>query len=423
MKIFPTVDWAHSTNIYEVNIRQYSYEGTFNAFANSLPRLKDMGVETLWLMPVQPIGKLKRKGTLGSYYSISDYTAVNPEFGTEEDLRHLINKAHSLGFKLIIDWVANHTSWDHVWTQTNPGFFSKDEHGGFRSPYPEWEDVIHLNYDNHDLWRSMINDMAYWVKEFDVDGFRCDMAHLVRLEFWEEARRQLDAIKPLFWLAETEDIIYHRVFDASYTWEWMHKTEDYFKGHCNIENLFQQLVRYNTDFPAEAIRMYFTSNHDENSHTGTEMDKFGEAYKALGVFGCTWNGIPMLYSGQEIPNTKRLQFFDKDPIDWGQDCSLHFFYQQLLRLHSSHPALKAADDEVSTFKLYSDGEEVFSFLRKRGDRHVVIALNLSSTPRDISIYSDHINGSYQELFTTNVMSLSAQFNLSLAPFGFKVYYK
>ena len=277
---FATVDWAHNTNIYEVNLRQYTEEGTFTAFAKHLPRLKDMGVHTLWLMPIQPIGQLNRKGILGSYYSISDYTTVNPEYGTVDDFKLLVEYAHELGFKLIIDWVANHTSWDHVWTKTNPEFFTKDEQGNFRPPYPDWADVIDLNFDNRDLWTAMIDDMKFWITHFDIDGFRCDMAHLVPLDFWKEARTTLDKEKKLFWLAETEEPGYHEAFDASYTWEFLHKMEAYWKRETNIVGLDYVLNKYKSDFPASAMRLFFTSNHDENSHSGSEYKRMGDAAKA-----------------------------------------------------------------------------------------------------------------------------------------------
>ncbi len=331
--LFTPVSWAYSTNIYEINTRQYTQEGTFNAFAKELLRLKDMGVKTLWFMPIHPIGIKNRKGTLGSFYSISNYTAVNPEFGSLNDFKSLVKKAHDLDFKVIIDWVANHTAWDNVWTETNPDFYYKNEWGNFRPPYPDWEDVIHLNYGNKELWMAMINAMKFWIDECNVDGFRCDMAHLVPLEFWKEARVQLDAVKPLFWLAETEEISYHNVFDASYTWEFLHKMEEFRRLETNIPGLESILYKYNTMFPANAMRVYFTSNHDENSHSGSEYDRMGEFAKAFAVLCATWNGIPLIYSGQELPNKKRLKFFDRDPIEWTGNYKLHDFYKTLLEFH------------------------------------------------------------------------------------------
>ena len=310
-------DWKHSTNIYEVNVRQYTQEGTFNAFAGALPRLKDMGVETLWFMPVTPIAKEKMKGTLGSYYACSDYTAINPEFGTLADFRDLVNQAHLMGFKVIIDWVANHTGWDHVWTKTHPDFYLKDDTTGTFQTASGMEDIIELDYRNPALRKAMIDAMKFWVNQTDIDGFRCDLASWVVLDFWEEARPQLDAVKPLFWLGEYDELEnpeYGRVFDASYCWKWMHKTEDFFKKKQPVSELYDLLLQYNA-IGDGSMRAWFTSNHDENSWNGTEYEKYGGLAKPLAVFSCTWNGIPLLYSGQEIPlQSKRLKFFDRDPI-------------------------------------------------------------------------------------------------------------
>ncbi|HEX3166604.1 MAG TPA: alpha-amylase family glycosyl hydrolase, partial [Chitinophagaceae bacterium] len=376
---FTPVAWTHHTNIYEVNIRQYSDAGTLNAFAEHLPRLKDMGVETLWLMPLQPIGKLHRKGILGSYYSISDYISLNPEYGLLDDFKLLVEEAHRYNMKVIIDWVANHTSWDHVWTQTHPDFFSKNEYGDFRPPYPDWADVIHLNYENKELWLEMVNAMKFWVKNFDIDGFRCDMAHLVPLDFWEYARTELDNEKKLFWLAETEEPNYHEVFDASYTWKFLHTMESYWERETNIDGLDAVLRRYESAFPKSAIRMFFTSNHDENSHSGSEYERMGHAAKAFAVLCATWNGVPLIYSGQELPNSQRLKFFEKDPIQWTGNFGLHNFYKTLLELHRDHPALHAADENVRTYRIpTSEDEKIFSFLRKIEEREVLVILNLSA---------------------------------------------
>ncbi len=197
--LFKTVDWANDSNIYEVNTRQYTIEGTFDAFAQHLPRLKDMGVDILWFMPITPISLEKRQGTLGSYYAVDDYTAVNREFGTMDDFKALVAKAHALGMKVIIDWVANHTGWGSAWSKQYPQWFKKDAAGNFTEAHG-WIDVIDLDYTNTDMRKAMIASMQHWVASCDIDGFRCDMAHLVPLDFWKEAREQCDALKPLYWL-------------------------------------------------------------------------------------------------------------------------------------------------------------------------------------------------------------------------------
>jgi glycosidase len=406
---FHPPDWAHHTNIYEVNVRQYTPEGTLKTFAAHLPRLKDMGVETLWFMPLQPIGIRNRKGTLGSYYSISDYISLNPEYGDFDDLRSLVDAAHDHKMRVIIDWVANHTSWDHVWTLTRPDFFSKDEHGNFRPPYPDWEDVIHLNYDNKELWLAMVDDMKFWIDNFDIDGYRCDMAHLVPLDFWKYARTVLDKEKKLFWLAETEDVNYHEAFDASYTWEFLHKMEAYWKKGTDMNGLLDVLKRYDSSFPKNALRMFFTSNHDENSHSGSEYERMGQAAKAFAVLCTTWNGIPLIYSGQELPNTQRLKFFDKDPIQWTGNFGLHNFYKILLDLHTYHPALSAGDDKVTTFLIStSESEKVFAYLRKAGEREVLVILNLSGDELNFRFSDEKISGNYKNVFTNEYEDLTGE---------------
>lgn len=419
------VSWAAATNIYEVNIRQYTPEGTFNAFTKELPRLKDMGVQTLWFMPIQPVGVKNRKGTLGSYYSISSYTAINPEFGTLEDFKGMVRLAHEMGFKVIIDWVANHTSWDHVWTTSHPEFYTKDSSGGFMPPYPDWADVIDLNFNNHDLWTAMINDMKFWVNETGIDGFRCDMAHLVPLEFWKQARMELDELKPLFWLAETEEANYHEVFDASYTWEFLHQMEAFWRKETDINGLKSVLHKYHSDFPPNAIRMYFTSNHDENSHSGSEYERMGKAAKAFAVFTSTWNGIPLVYSGQELPNTKRLLFFEKDSIEWTGKNELHDFYKILLNLHSNHPALRAVDSTVQTFSIDTNNSgQVLSFLRKNGDKEVLVFLNLSDRDNlPLEIIDEKLVGKYSDVFSGGSVDFSTTKNLMMQSWDYLVFEK
>lgn len=405
---FKPPGWAHHTNIYEVNIRQYTPEGTLNAFATHLPRLKEMGVETLWFMPLQPIGKLHRKGTLGSYYSISDYISLNPEYGTFDDFAALVDDIHKFDMKVIIDWVANHTAWDHVWTLTRPDFFSKDERGNFRPPYPDWSDVIHLNYQNDELWIAMVDDMKFWIHNFDVDGFRCDMAHLVPLDFWRYTRTKLDKEKKLFWLAETEDVHYHDVFDASYTWEFLHKMEAYWRRETDLNGIVEVLKRYQSSFPQGALRVFFTSNHDENSHSGSEYERMGQAARAFAVFCSTWNGIPLIYSGQEMPNSHRLKFFEKDAIQWTENFGLQNFYKTLLNLHSYHPALRAGDDPANTcFVSTSENEKLFSFMRSAGERAVLVILNLSGdNGLAFKIQDERITGKYKNIFTGEVEDLT-----------------
>lgn len=419
--LFKPLDWTHNTNLYEVNLRQYTKEGTFAAFAAEMPRLKDMGVEVLWFMPITPISIEKRQGTLGSYYACSDYTSTNPEFGSVADFRELVRQAHGLGLKVIIDWVANHTGCDHWWTQQHPEYYVRNAQGHFYDKHG-WHDVIDLNYYNQHLRFHMIEAMKFWVTECDIDGFRCDMAHLVPLDFWRTARTLLDGVKPLFWLAETETIVYHEAFDASYTWTWMHQTEKFIKGAITLHDLVNTLYDYNRTFPADALRLYFTANHDENSWNGTEYEKYGAAAQALAVFSCTWDGLPLIYSGQEMPNNKRLKFFDKDTIEWNGRYALHDFYKALLRLRKTNPALRASDPSVVTYTIKTSAEtQVFSYLRQKGEKEVLVVLNLSpAIIMHFEFMDERLSGEYRNVFNGKTVNIKPGSPLILQPWDYQV---
>ena len=416
---FKTIGWAGNTNIYEINVRQYTPQGTFDAFKAHLPRLKDMGIEVLWFMPIHPIGNMKRIGSLGSYYSIKDYKAVNPEFGNLNDFKSLVYAAHQLGFKVIIDWVANHTAWDHVWTIEHPSFYERDGPGNFKSPY-DWNDVIQINHDCKEQQDAMIDAMKFWLDECDIDGFRCDMAHLVPLAFWQRARKELESARTLFWLAETEEIRYHEVFDMSYAWEFLHKMEQYWKRETDIGGLDYVLNKYRENFPDDALRALFTSNHDENSHSGSEYERMGDAAPAFAVLCATWGGVPLIYSGQELPNKKRLKFFDKDAIDWGTECGLHDFYKHLLELRSHHPALRAGDSRVITRRLGVTEGRVFSFLKQKDDRVVLVLLNLSPDSVSFKMTDNQPSGDFRNIFSGKQESINAEAVLTLPAWGYFV---
>lgn len=420
--VFKRANWIQHTNIYEVNLRQYSNDGTFNAFAKSLPRLAAMGVETLWFMPIHPIGTINRKGTLGSYYSISDFRAINPEFGTAGDFKNLISLAHNAGMKVIMDWVANHAAWDNVWTKDHPEYFDRDEAGNFKPPY-DWTDVIQINHANTAQQEAMIEAMKYWVTEFDIDGFRADLAHLTPLEFWIKARTAIEPLKEgLFWLAESEEINYHKVFDATFTWEWMHSTENFYKKNLSLNSLYDVLNKYDNNFPKDAYRMYFTSNHDENSWNGTEYEKYGDMALALAVFSCTYNGIPMLYSGQELPNMKRLKFFDKDAIDWAGECKLHDFYKTLLALHKNNPALSTCNPAVTTFFISHDATgKIMAFLRKAENKEVLVLLNLCNTETTFTLQDKLIDDDYKDVFANTIQKLLPGSSITMKPWGYLVF--
>jgi len=415
---FSVLPWAKHASIYEVNIRQYTPEGTFQAFAKHLPRLKEMGIDILWLMPVTPISMEKRQGTLGSYYACSSYTDINPEFGTKQDFKLLVEQVHALGMKLIIDWVANHTGADHHWAQTNPDWFILDEEGNF-TERNGWKDVIDLNFENQQMRIAMIEAMQYWIREFDIDGFRCDMAHLVPLDFWMDARSQCDTLKKCFWLAECEVVEYHNAFDATYAWWWMHESEKFMRGEHGLHEVREVLHAY-SQYPAGALKLFFTSNHDENSWNGTEYEKYGITAKAWAVFTCTWQGMPLVYSGQENPNLKRLAFFDKDQIDWKETPALHEFYQQLLQYRKQSDALL----EGETFILPSEQNFIMAFFRKKETETVLVLLNLSDKERATVIVShEWLQGSFKNLFSFLQYDFSNTESFELMPGDHLVYIK
>lgn len=419
---FTAIDWASNTNIYEINVRQYTSEGTFKAFLPHLPRLRDMGVQVLWFMPIHPIGRVKRLGSLGSYYSISDHKAINPEFGSLDDFKHLVRTAQQQGFKVIIDWVANHTAWDHVWTTSHPEFYLRDEAGNFKSPY-DWADVIQIDHQHSGQQDAMLDAMKFWLDECGIDGYRCDMAHLVPLSFWRRARTELESSKKLFWLAETEVPVYHRVFDASYAWEFLHKMEQYWRRETDAGGLDHVLDKYKDHFPGNALRLFFTSNHDENSHSGSEYERIGDAAKAFAVLCATWNSIPLIYSGQELPNLKRLRFFDKDQIDWRQLCELHDFYKRLLALRSTHPALRAGDGEILTSRIHTTDARIYGFVRSKKDRVVLVLLNLSQDNVQFSIMDERAEGSFRDIFSGIEYQSSGSENLELMAWNYFVFEK
>lgn len=417
--------WKHNTNIYEVNVRQYTPEGTFKAFQKELPRLKQMGVKTLWFMPITPIAQKEKKGTLGSPYAAQDYTSINPEFGTLQDFKDLVNEAHNQDFKVIIDWVANHTGWDHVWTKTNPDFYVHDADGSFHRA-SGMDDIIELDYKNPKMREAMIDAMKFWVKETNIDGFRCDLASWVEVDFWQQARPEVEKLKPLFWLGEFDELEnpeYGKVFDASYSWSWMHKTEDYYKKNLPLSDLKDLLKKYSA-IGAKSQRAWFTTNHDENSWNGSEYEKYGILAKPLAVFSATWDGVPLMYSGQESANKKRLEFFEKDAISWDKNYPLADFYKTLFALKSANQALRGGDPKVSTDILKTSADDkILSYLRKSGVYEVLVVLNMSKESVDFSITDSKVSGRFKDAFKGNFRDFSQDKGFKMQPGDYAVFVK
>ena len=414
---FKQVSWANTASIYEVNIRQYTIEGTFKAFEPHLPRIKDMGIDILWFMPITTISQVNKKGSLGSYYACSSYTKINPEFGTDADFKDLVKAAQDLGMKVIIDWVANHTGRQHEWMTQNPSWFTQDAAGNF-TERNGWDDVVDLNYSNKSMRAALIDAMHYWVKQFNLDGFRCDMAHLVPLDFWIEARTSLEQTKILYWLAECEELSYHQVFDTSYAWSWMHATEKVCKGHESLHEVYNILHQY-AQYPRGASKLFFTSNHDENSWNGTEYEKYGIAAKAWAVFTLTWNGQPLIYSGQELPNNKRLAFFDKDQIQWSNaQPALHDFYKTLLNARKQFSVLQSG----SIFNLPTEGG-MMAYLKQNQHNTALILLNLSNHKHHVQIKHEAFTGKFTNIFSGLSFEFSGDSQFELMPGEYIVYVK
>ncbi|MFN5259979.1 MAG: alpha-amylase family glycosyl hydrolase [Bacteroidota bacterium] len=394
-----SIDWIKNNVVYEVNTRQFNSGGTFKSFMPEIPRIKALGVDVLWFMPVYPIGQLNRKGGLGSYYSIKNYHEINPEFGTMDDFKATVNAAHAQGMKVILDWVGNHTAWDHPWVTEHPDWYVHDSTGKIVTPW-DWTDVAQLNFKNPELRKAMIAEMQFWVKECNIDGFRCDVAFLVPRSFWEEARIALEKEKPLFMLAEMEnnkDIdpnppgYMEKAFDAYYGWTLHSASADCAKGKITGREFVNKFTEARALFPAKAMMLSFLSNHDENTWNGTIEEKYADKWQVFSVLNYTLqNSLPLIYNGEEANNTKRLLFFEKDPITSWSDTSRYAWYRTMNRLKHTHPALQngawGAKEEV--LKVTGGDENIYAFRRTSEGQTVTVIVNLSSKQQWIQAVGD-----------------------------------
>lgn len=435
--------------MYEVNLRHHTKEGTINAFSRRLPELKALGVNVVWIMPAQPIGKKNRKATgdtfvedmtapdgvnlwdkyKGSPYSISDYTAVNPDYGTLDDFRSLVKKFHQMGMIVILDWVGNHTAWDHEWITEHPDWYTKNSKGEITDPLNEdgtsigWTDVADLNYDNPELRKAMTAEMRFWIDSVDLDGFRCDVAMNVPADFWEVTVKELQSIKPIFMLAESEEHnmkLFDNAFNAYYGWESHEIMNKIAKGEKSAKELCEAVGKKYKKFPMDVFPMNFITNHDENCWNGTLFDRMGNAWKALAVYTYTAPGIPLLYTGQEMGNNRRLKFFEKDNIAYPKDAMDYFrFYQELGKIRLANPALGISEDlNIDTETNTESGGDVITYIRKNGKgkstNMIWVCINMSNekkkmpkTPKSME-HSENI-----------ILSSSADKN-HLEPWGYRV---
>ncbi|TPV33513.1 alpha-amlyase [Paucihalobacter ruber] len=416
-------EWSKNAVIYQINTRQFTPEGTFKAAQKELPRLKDLGIDIIWLMPIHPIGEKNRKGTLGSPYAVKDYYGVNPEFGNEQDLKNFINEAHQLGMKVILDWVANHTAWDNVLVETHPEWYQRDHNDNFRpTPWWDWDDIINLDYEKPGLREYMTEAMSYWVKEFDIDGYRCDVAGFVPVDFWNNVRKTLDSTKPVFMLAEWESRDLHaEAFDMTYAWSWNETVHQICKGKADLNKLFVYYSWNESAYPKNAIRMTHIANHDSNAWEGTMFENFGDGLEAAIALSVVGEGMPMVYNGMEAGNDKRLAFFEKDPIVW----KVHEFndlFKDLFALLKNNSALWHAKWGATMIKVPNNAPtEVLSFVRQNENNKVFAVLNFSDKVQNVQFEDNLFSGNYNQFGSGEQISFNTESQLTLQPWDYKIY--
>ena len=427
--MYKNPEWSYSAVLYELNIRQFTPEGTFSAARERLPFLRSVGIDAIWLMPIYPIGIEGRKGKLGSYYSIRDYTGVNEEFGSAKELREFIGAAHALGMKVILDWVANHTARDARWISECPAnWYERDEAGVAKVPW-DWTDTAKLNYANHDVWRGQIDAMRYWVEEFKVDGFRCDMAMLVPIEFWQEVAEELHRIKPdIFMLAEAEeDNLFDRAFNMSYQWNIHHIMCDIAKGARRVWDMRNAIHAERAKYPKEAMRMSFTSNHDENSWSGSEQSRFGRALEVMTAMTFLMpSTMPLIYTGQEVGYDHSFEFFDRDPIpaEAYKENRTTELYRRLTALKHSEAALAAGERGGEMIEIENNAKDcMMTFVREVEGSRVVAIMNLSPYTIHADFNTGIYAGKYLDVMSGMQTTLAEHVDEHIAPWNYRILVK
>ncbi len=427
--MYKNPEWSYSAVLYELNVRQFTPEGTFAAARERLPFLRSLGIDAIWLMPIYPIGVEGRKGTLGSYYSIRDYKGVNEEFGTEQDLRDFITMAHSLGMRVLLDWVANHTARDARWLEEKPSdWYEREEDGTAKVPW-DWTDTAKLNYANHDVWRGQIDAMRYWVEQFKVDGFRCDMAMLVPIEFWQEASEELHRIKrDIFMLAEAEeDNLFDRAFNMSYQWNIHHMMCDIAKGARRVWDLRNAIHAERARYPREAMRMSFTSNHDENSWSGSEQSRFGSALEVMTAMTFLMpSTMPLIYTGQEVGYNHSFEFFERDAIPAEAYVENHVteLYRRLVSLKHKEQALAAGERGGEMIEIENNAKDcMMTFVREVDGSRVVAIVNLSPYTIHADFRTGIYAGKYYDALSGERVVLDDHVERDIAPWQYQILVK
>ncbi|HEX8062233.1 MAG TPA: alpha-amylase family glycosyl hydrolase [Allosphingosinicella sp.] len=414
--------WSKNAVLYQLNTRQFTPEGTFRAAAKQLPRLKALGADIIWLMPVHPIGDKNRKGSLGSPYSVRDYYAVNPEFGSMADLKSFVRTAHALGMHVILDWVANHSAWDNPLVAAHPDWYDRDWKGEFRpTPWWDWSDIIDFDFRQAGIRRYMADAMMFWVREAGVDGFRADVAAYVPLDFWERVRADLDRQKPVFMLAEAQmRDLHYRAFDASYAWGWYEAVANIAQGKADVGALFGYYSENESAWPAGAMRMAYVENHDQNAWHGTQFEKFGPALPNAIALSVAGEGIPLIYNGQEAGNAKRLQFFEKDPIAW-RDHPVGTLYKRLFELKHRNRALWNAPWGARMIGVPNSApSKVFSFVRQKDAARVFAVFNFSAEPQRVTFKQRLHHGRYRDFDGGKPVTVDDSTAMTLAPWSYRL---
>ncbi|HWH17665.1 MAG TPA: alpha-amylase family glycosyl hydrolase [Allosphingosinicella sp.] len=415
-------EWSRTAVIYQINTRQFTPEGTFRAAERQLPRLKALGVDIIWLMPIHPIGEKNRKGTLGSPYSVKDYYGVNPEFGTKADFKSFVDAAHGQGMRVILDWVANHSAWDNPLVAQHPDWYERDWKGDFHpTPWWDWSDIIDFDFSKTGIRRYMADAMLYWVREFGIDGYRADVAAYVPIDFWERLRADLDAVKPIFMLGEAQmRDLHYRAFDASYGWGWYNALADIAKGKADVGALFGYFSENESAWPRGAMRMVYAENHDQNAWHGTQFETFGPALPNVIALSMVGEGIPLIYNGQEAGNEKRLEFFEKDPIRW-RPHPIGDLYKRLIEFRDAHPALHNAPWGARMVGVVnSSPQKVFSFVRQKEGDKVLALFNFSPEPQTISFAGALPHGRYRDFEGNRVVIVDGASRMTLAPWSYRL---
>ncbi len=413
--------WAQSASMYEVNLRQFSAGSKkFNGLKAQLPRLKTLGVKILWLMPIQPISNRGRLGSLGSPYAVKNFTQVNPEFGTLSEFKSLVKEAHKQGFRIILDWVGNHSGLDNVWTTTNPEWYTVIN--GQIQPNQDWRDVADLNYDVPAFRTAMFNSMKYWVTETDIDGFRCDYAGGVPTDFWNDTNAKLQAIKPLFMLSENQSDYSHlqSAFVSNYGWSLLGAFNDFASRGGDANSFSRPLDQTAMLYPRGTFPVNFITNHDENSWNGTEFERLGGYVKRFAALTFTFPGMPLIYNGQEIALNRRLAFFESDPIVWTKSTTTEF-YRKLIALKTKNPALWNDSSASGFTQISGSTDDVLSFTRVRGANKVVVLVNLTGTAKTTTVRLGATAGSFYKYSSGAKVKLTSNQKFVLPAGGFEIY--